>query len=150
MDLLAVEIADVQAARAKAAAAEAKANDPALSLDHARAAVKLGVATMDDYRARAIAIGYSSDEIDTLVGVLEQEVQQVQDAEARRAVIDGQLKQRNLSLSELDAAVKAGQLTIDQYNARLLALGYGADDADLLTTLLQLKLAAAPAAGGGQ
>jgi hypothetical protein len=150
MDLLAVEIADVQAQRAKAAAAEAKANDPALSLDTLARAVKVGVATMDDYRARAIEIGYSSDEIATLVGVLEQEVQQVQAAEARRAVIEGQLKQRNLSISELDAAVKAGQLTIDQYNARLLTLGYGADDADLLTTLLQLKLAAAPAAGGGQ
>jgi hypothetical protein len=32
--------------------------------------------------------------------------------------------------------VKAGQMTIDAYTARLVALGYGADDADLLTTLL--------------
>jgi hypothetical protein len=72
------------------------------------------------------------------------DVQAVRDAEARRATIDGQLKSRNLSLSELEAAVKAGQMTIDAYTARLVALGYGSDDADLLTTLLTLKLPAPP------
>lgn len=147
LDLLAVEIANVQAARAKAAAAEAATPDRGLSLDQVARAVKLGIATVDDYRARAVELNYAADDVDTLVAVLLEDVQSVQDAEARHAVIAGQLKARNLSLGELDAAVKAGQLSIDAYTARLIALGYGADDADLLTTLLILKLPATPAGG---
>lgn len=147
LDLLAVEIADTQAARAKAAAAEAATADRGLSLDQVAKAVKLGVQSIDDYRSRAVELNYAADDVATLVAVLEDEVQAVRDAEARHGTIDGQLKARNLSLSELDAAVKAGQMTVDAYNARLLALGYGADDADLLTTLLVLKLPAAPDGG---
>jgi predicted nucleic acid-binding Zn-ribbon protein len=92
MDLLAVEIADVQAARARAAAAKAASADRGLSLDQLARAVKLGVATIDDYRSRALALNYAAADVDTLVAVLEQDVQAVRDAEARRATIDGQLK----------------------------------------------------------
>ena len=147
MDLLAVEITDVQAARARAAAAEAKTTDRGLSLDQVAKAVKLGDATIGDYRARAGELGYAADDIDTLVAVLTDEVQTIQDATARHTAIDGQLTARSLSLKELDTAVTAGQMTIAAYTARLEALGFGADDAALLTTLLTLKLPAAPAGG---
>lgn len=148
MDLLAVEIADLQAARARADAVKAASADHGLSLDQIARAVKIGATSIDVYRARAIELGYSDEDAATLVLVLAADVQSTQDAQARHDAIGGQLKTRNLSLSDLDAAVKAGQMTIDQYNARVLALGYGADDADLLTTLLVLKLSAAPPAGG--
>lgn len=148
MDLLAVEIADVQAQRARTAAAEARTADRGLSLDQLAKAVKLGAAAMDDYRARAIELNYAAGDVDTLVTVLADEVQNVQDAEARHAAIAGQLTARNLSLAELDDAVKNGLMTIDAYTARLRALNFGADDADLLTTLLLLKLPAPPDTGG--
>jgi hypothetical protein len=147
LDLLAVEIADAQAARAKAAAAEAKTADRGLSLDQLARAVKLGAATMDDYRARALSLGYSDDDVATLVQVLGADLQSIQDAQARHDTIGGQLTARNLSLSELDDAVKNNLMSVDAYNARLLALGYTQDDADLLTTLLLLKLPAGPAGG---
>jgi uncharacterized membrane protein (GlpM family) len=146
MDLLAVEIADFQAARARADAAKAAAEDRGLSLDQLARAVKLGVASIDDYRSRAVALNYAAADVDTLVAVLEADVQAVRDAEARRATIDGQLKARNLSLSELEAAVKAGQMTIDAYTARLVALGYGSDDADLAHNAANTETAGA--AGG--
>lgn len=147
LDLLAVEIADTQAARAKAAAAEAKTADHGLSLDQLARAVKLGVSTMDDYRARAVDLGYSVDDVATLAQVLGADLQSIQDAQARHDTISGQLTARNLSLSELDDAVKKNLMSVDAYNARLLALGYTQDDADLLTTLLVLKLPAPPAGG---
>jgi hypothetical protein len=148
MDLLAVEIADVQAQRARAADAAAKTADRGLALAQLATAVKLGEATLDDYRARAAALGYAADDVDTLVAVLTDEVQTIQDAQARHGAIAGQLAARNLSLSELDAAVTKGLMTIDAYTARLVALGFTADDADLLTTLLLLKLPAPPGGGG--
>lgn len=147
LDLLAVEIADTQAARAKAAAAEAKTEDRGLSLDQLARAVKLGAASMDDYTARAVELGYAADDVDTLVAVLTADVQAAADAQARHDAIDGQMKARNLSLSELDDAVKNNLMAVDAYNAKLVALGFGQDDADLLTTLLVLKLpATAPGA----
>ena len=147
MDLLAVEIADTQAARAKAAAAEAAATDRGLSLEQLAKAVKVGAATVADYQARAAELGYAADAVAALVAVLSDEVQAAKDAQARHDAIDGQLKARNLSLSELDDAVKNGLMTMDAYAARLAALGYAADDVDLLVALLALKLPAPPAAG---
>ncbi len=146
-DLLAVEIATTQAARARQAAVKPKPADRGLTLDQIAKAVKLDDATIDDYRARAVELGYAADDVDTLVSVLEDAVQTIHDAHARHAAIDGQLHARNLSLAELDQAVTAGQMTIGAYTARLLALGFGADDAQLLTTLLDLRLPAAPAGG---
>lgn len=138
-DLLTTEIAQARIAAERAAAALAKQTDRGLSLTQLATAVKLDESTLDDYRGRALALGYSDDDTQTLVSVLADELAAAQDARTRHAAIAADLKTRNLSLAQLDAAVVAGALTIDGYRTKLSDLGYAADDVDLLVSLLELK-----------
>jgi hypothetical protein len=141
MELLLQEIANVQAARAKAAQPPAPTAPRGLSLADLERAVRNGTATIDDYRARAVALGFSADDADTLTATLQAELATLQDAQSRRVTIDGELAARTLSLGQLEDAVKAGAITLDAYEQQLEAWGYGADDAQLLAALLADSLA---------
>lgn len=134
--LLVQEIADVQATRAKQAAAEQAATDRGLSLADVARAVKAGAATIDDYYARAATLGYSPADAGVLVAVLNDELAAIADANSRHTSIDGELTARTLSLGQLEAAVKAGAVSIEGYMQQLESWGYGADDAELLAGLL--------------
>lgn len=148
LELLLAEIADVQAARARRDALEREAQTRALSLAQVERAVKAGVSSVEDYRAQAITLGYGAADVATLIAVLEQELGATADAQQRHDAIDGELKARNLSLGQLEAAVTAGVQTIDWYHAEIRALGYGVDDAELLVALLITELEAAAAKVG--
>ena len=124
----------------------ADTNVHGLSLVEVEHAVKAGAATIEDYRARAAALGYAPADVAMLVTVLEQERAAHADAEARRAQIETELQPRALSLSHLEAAVQAGLKTLAQYEADVVALGYTLDDADLLAAVLETKLAPVAAA----
>jgi hypothetical protein len=143
VDLLLTEIADVQAQRARREASGAAATERGLSLAQLEHAVKLHEATIDAYRARAFALGYVDADVSLLARVLERELATERDAEARRTTIDGELATRQLSLAQLEDAVKQGFKTVDAFQRELQALGYGADDAELLVALLLTKLGAA-------
>jgi|GEM_PF-2934902 len=141
MELLVQEIADTQATRARQQDAEARAHDRGLSLADVAAAVKSGSATIADYQARAIELGYSVEDAGVLASTVSAELDTLTAARARRVTIDGELTARTLSLGELEAAVKAGELTVDDYRAQLEAWGYGAVDAQLLAAVLTDTLA---------
>jgi hypothetical protein len=141
MELLLQEIADVQATRAKQTAADAAGAARGLSLSDVARAVKAGRASVNDYRARALDLGYTAADAETLVGTLEAEIATLDDASRRRVTIDGELAARTLSLGQLEDAVKAGAITLDAYEQQLEAWGYGADDAQLLAALLADALA---------
>jgi hypothetical protein len=96
---------------------------------------------VNDYRARALDLGYTAADAETLVGTLEAEIATLDDASRRRVTIDGELAARTLSLGQLEDAVKAGAITLDAYEQQLEAWGYGADDAQLLAALLADALA---------
>lgn len=140
MDVLLHEIADVQDARARRATLNAQADEKGIALSQVERAVRAGVASIDDYRARAQSLGYSTTDVLTLTTTLQAELAVKADAQARHSTIDGQLHTRNLSLSELDTAVKKGLMTLDAYAARLLELGYEESDAELLISLLVQQL----------
>lgn len=142
--LLVQEIADVQATRAKRDAADQAAAVRGLSLADVARGVKAGAATIDDYYARAFALGYSSADADVLVAVLNDELAAIADARSRRTSIDGELTARTLSIGQLEAAVKVGAVSIGDYIAQLESWGYGADDAELLAGLLVDALTKAP------
>jgi hypothetical protein len=142
MDLLVTEIADIQAARARRAQLSSTTDARSLSLAQLERAVKAGVSPIDDYRAKAIELGYSAADVQTISGVLERELLQQADAQARHDQVAGELAARNLSLSQLEAAVKGGLKSVEQYGVDLAELGYAADDVDLLVELLQQKLGA--------
>jgi hypothetical protein len=141
MELLLQEIAQVQATRAKQTATDTLAAGRGLSLADIARAVKAGAASLADYRARAIALGYTTDDAELLVSTLQAELDALDDARKRRVTIDGELAARTLSLGQLEDAVKAGAITLDAYQQQLEAWGYGADDAELLAALLADTLA---------
>jgi len=140
--LLVTEIADVQARRQIREDVGAGATPRGLSLAQLATAVKAGAATLDEYQARAIALGYDQAAVQILSAVLEDELAAQRDAERRHAEIDVELQTRNLSLGTLDAGVKAGLVTLADYRATVLSYGYAADDVALLEALLLIKLEA--------
>lgn len=140
LELLLVEIADVQAARARREALELEAGERGLSLAALERAVKAGAATLEDYRARAAALGYSVEAVDDLVAILSLELAQLADARARRATIGTELAARNLSIGQLEESVTKGFKTLEEFEADVEALGYTVDDAELLAALLAVDL----------
>lgn len=143
VELLLTEIADVQAKRAARDEAEGAALVKGLSLAQLEQGIKAGHRSIDDYRARAATLGYGGADLELLVDLLADELEQTQDARDRRDEIDGELVTRELSLGQLEAAVKQGLGTLEQFAAEVRALGYGTADAELLTALLAGELAAA-------
>jgi len=144
LELLVQEMADVQATRAKQLAADQAGAGRGLSLADVARAVKAGAATVDDYYARAAELGYSGADAGVLVAVLNDELAAIADANSRRTTIEGELAARTLSIGQLEAAVKAGAVSIDGYIAQLESWGYGADDAELLAGLLVAGIEGAP------
>lgn len=142
LDLLLMEIADVQQKRAARDAAEQQVQQKGLSLAVVERAVKAGVQTLDDYRAAAYGAGYGQADVETLVDLLARELAQLEEARRRREQIAAEAGDRMLSLSQLEEAVKKDLATLDDYYAGVLALGYGADDAELLTSLVAVDLEA--------
>lgn len=140
LDLLLLEIAEVQAARAKRSAPAPAPAVPGLTLAQLERAVKSGAASVNDYRARAIALGYSAADVDTLAGVLGAELEDLEAARARQAGIALQLAARGVVLEDLEAGVRAGQVAIADYERQLEAWGFSADDGELLGSLLQFAL----------
>jgi hypothetical protein len=149
LELLLLEIAEIQAQRQRRAAAERDAQTRNLSLAQVEQAVKRGLAALDDYRARAAQLGYAGDDLELLVELLADEVQQLTDARRRRDVVAGELATRQLNLSQLEEAVKKGLKSVGAFYADVTALGYGADDAELLTALLVVDLVTATSTSEG-
>ncbi len=136
IELLLLEIADVQAARKKAADAEPQSVAKNLSLADIARAVRTGFKSLEDYRAAAVTSGLTGDDADTLTRVLGDELRETQAAKVRRAEISSELDARSVSLAGLDEKVKAGALTLDGYETELSQLGYADVDVELLSTLL--------------
>jgi hypothetical protein len=142
MDLLTVEIATTRAQQQRREQLIQQQTDRGLTLQQLAAAVRAGEASIDDYRGRAAALGYTPADVDLLVAVLADEVTARADAEARRVTIDGELAARQLSLGELEKAVGANLRTLEQYRQQLVNWGYSDADAQVLASLLGAKLAA--------
>jgi len=140
LELLLFEIANVQAQRARRDTLGQQTADRGLSLAQVEAAVTSGEATIEAYRARAIALGYGAADVELLVTLLEDERASQAEAELRRSEIAGELGTRQLSLGQLETAVKEGLKSLDAYAGDLQRLGYGSDDVDLLVALLVTKL----------
>lgn len=149
LGLLTTEIASAAATRTAAPSTAAAAGPKGLSLGDLAKLVKGGEAAIGEYQARALALGYSGADAAALTQLLQDELNTLAIASRRHVQIDGELAARSLSGAEVEAAVKAGNQTIDDYTAWLTNNGYGATDAALLRALLQAKLDAAAAKAGG-
>jgi hypothetical protein len=149
MELLLVEIADERAAQARRDELAAALEEPkALTLQQIAQAVKAGTQSINDYRF-ALAQVYDQNDVEVLARTLQAELDTLNDAAGRRVTIEGELAARTLSIGDLEAGVKSGLVSFEQYRDQLIRWGYGADDAELLTALLVEKLHAAPAGDDG-
>jgi len=149
LELLLLEIADTQAARATRTAAEPEAEARGLSLAQVERAVRAGALTLEDYRTAAIAAGMARDAVDVVVAVLAQEVGSLTEAREIRAIVLRRLADQNVSLEELETRVTKGGQPFDVFIGELQQRGVGADEAELVASLLVDELEAAAAKSGG-
>jgi len=141
IDLLVQEMAQAADARAQRDAAEQATRDKPPSLADVARAVKAGHQTLAGYRLAVVSAGYSDIAAAMMTQLLEDELAAQTDAERRRAEVAAAAARQALSLSQLEAGVKAGLLSIDDYADRIRGLGYADDDAALLVALLARQLA---------
>jgi hypothetical protein len=148
--LLADQIASDQAALATRKAAAAAAAKKNISLPQLEQAVIAGLQPMSAYQAQLVELGYDPADVSTLVNLLQLQVDTAAHIAATKAAAAAKLATKDLSLTEIERAVKLGVLTIDVYRAHLAAVGYSADDVDVLAASLLAELAATKAAHAKQ
>jgi hypothetical protein len=134
-----------QTAANNAGAALAKKN---ISLADVAKAVIAGLTPIADYTSTLTSNGYSAADAATLTELLQMKVDQAQRAAATHADAEGNATEKGISLASEEAAVIAGTLTMDNYDALLTQLGYDSIDRGVLEQLLQTKVAAAAAKAG--
>jgi hypothetical protein len=125
---------------ARKAEAAARLAEKHISLEDLERAVRLGKRTVDQYRARLVTEGFGAEDADLMAELLREQVKADDEARERRAAVEAALKKRQISLAELERAVRAGLKTVADYRAVLLREGYSEEDAELLARLLQLQL----------
>jgi hypothetical protein len=145
-ELLRLQLEDVAAAEAKRAEAEARARNKGLSLTQMERAVLRGVRSLDDYRALVASLGFAAGDVATLADLLQLEVRDAEAARVRQQEIERQQAQRPLTLAQVRQAVIAELVTLADYGAYLLRLGYQQADVDVLVSLAMLDLQEAEAA----
>jgi hypothetical protein len=141
VDTLARRLEEIQAAQERAKRLEEETAFTELPFATVQRAARLGVLSPDDFRAYLTDRGYTEADRELLVELLLLEVAETQAARARRDVIAQELAARQLSLAQLERAVKFGVKSIDDYRAFVAEQGYGAADVQTLVALLEAELA---------
>jgi hypothetical protein len=98
------------------------------------------VASLGQYRARAVELGKSPEEIDLLAAVVEREVQSLAAAHKAHDDLGLRLAAGGDNLKALDAGVKDGTLEIVDYVAELEARGVASDEAQLVAAYVAFTL----------
>jgi hypothetical protein len=138
--LLQAEIEDAAIAAARRAEAETELEGRDVSLDDVERAVRRGLRTIDDYEAFLLDVGFDEEEAGLLRALLQSELDEDAAARDRKVEAARVASIRNVSLADLEKAVRAGLATIADYRAALARAGFTADDLDLLARLLQLDV----------
>lgn len=144
---LLAEVAKTRKTQTAATAATGVAASKGISLAQIEAAVKEGIEPIASYTQALANAGYSQSDADTLTQLLQDKLNAADAAAARHADAEGRATTKGISLASEEAAVIAGDLTMDSYNALLTALGYDALDIGILDDLLQAKITAKAAKG---
>ncbi|MGH9806258.1 MAG: hypothetical protein ACRD9W_03185, partial [Terriglobia bacterium] len=122
------------------ATAKAQASVKKVNLTQFETAVREGLKTVDDYQAFLKSAGYDDTDAALLVSELQTQLGKDQAAQTLATGATAKATAKGLSLTQLQAAVRAGLKTMDDYRAALLALGYDTSDQDALVGLLQLQV----------
>jgi len=145
-DAAAAKLAKQQAAEQKAADEAAKAQVRGVSLSAFQQLVKTGLRTFDDYKAFLSALGLKAPAIQDLLDLLHSQITAQQTLDQKHAALDAAAAVKHLPLSQTEAAVVAGVLSIGELQKFMAASGYAAEDINIVTAFVQAKLDAAAAA----
>ncbi len=137
---LAEDIADANAAAERRAVVNTSAAARGISLAQLERAVKLGVSDIRDYQAKLIALEVPTDDQVTLMGILRAELALLDEARRKREQPPPAKAAPGLSRADIERAARAGVVSVQQYREYLGTIGYGADDIDLLASLMLLEL----------
>jgi hypothetical protein len=146
VELLGSRLAARDAAAQRREEARALAAVRRVSLSDIERAVKRGVLTVEEYQSILSDQGFGAEDQEILVRLIQDELREQADAEAAREAARAKLAAREVSLGDLELAVRRGIRTVEDYRARLIGEGFTADAADVLVTLLRGDLAADAAA----
>jgi hypothetical protein len=144
--ILTDQIAADQNTLAQRAAAAAKAATKSISLPALEKAVIAGLQPMSAYQAQLVSLGYDAGDVATLVNLLQLQVDTAADVASKKAAAAAKLATKQLSLAEIERAVKLGVVSIDQYRAELTAAGFASEDVDILAASLLAEVATTKAA----
>jgi len=145
-ELLEIEVANDRAADEARAAAEAKLRAKGLSFDQFRRAVILGLKTVDQFNTFLVNQGFTADAIETLVAEVEEAAADAESARRKRAAGETAGREPALSLPTVARAARLGILDPADYQARLVAAGYSADEVAIEMELLAVEIADTQAA----
>lgn len=141
-DLLHTQIDTTQAAQAKREAAKAQAAEKEVPLSQMETAVKNGVVSVSEFQDFLVKQNYGQEDIDTLVGLVKEELAAAKlktDAKAKAA---DKAKQKSINLPELERAARLGLAPVASYQAALQAAGEDPTSTQLLVGILQDQIAA--------
>lgn len=141
VELLQAEIAQDAKARAERQTAGGELARRGLSLEEFRRAAILGQKTLADFAAFMRDQKFTADRQALLYAELEAAVADADAARTRRSQTDARPEARALPLSTIARAARLGVLTPAQYQARLVAFGYGDEDVALELELLATEAA---------
>lgn len=145
---LLAQMAATKKAQTAATAASGALATKSISLPDLEKAVIAGIQPIQTYVTTLTNNGYSAADAATLQQLLQLKVDQAARAKTAHADAEGLATQKGISLGSEEAAVVAGDKTMDDYDALLIALGYDDVDRATLEQLLQTKVAAAAAKAG--
>ena len=121
-------------------AAGAKAKN--LDLAQLETAVKDGSLTIAEFETKLQAIGFTPEDTQLLAADLQSGIDAVKVKADAQAAAKAKAKTKGVDLAQLQRGVRLGLLTIDDYAARLAALGFNSPDSDLLVAEMQAQLQA--------
>jgi len=139
--LLQLQIDADRLAAEKRKEAEAKLAERHISLADVERAVKLGVLDMAAYKRVLTREGIVAEDQTTLVTLLTTEISDIRAAERKRVDAEKAAAKRQISLADMERAVRLGLRTLVEYQGVLASLGYGPQDQATLVWLLRLQIA---------
>lgn len=145
---LVAQLATVKKAQTAANGAAGTLAAKAISLPNLERAVVAGLQPIATYTATLTSAGYSDADAATMTELLQLKVDQAARAKTTHADAEGKATQKGIALAKEEAAVVAGDKTMDDYDALLISLGYDAVDRAVLEQLLQAKIDAKAAKAG--
>ena len=119
---------------------EAADRGQALGIAQLERAVAGGHLSVAEFGGILRGRGYSAGDADLLVRLAQDRLDELEDARRRREEAEPRAAAKGLSIGQIEQAVLRGVTTLNEYDAWLLAAGFGNVDRGILVRLLGLRL----------